>query len=164
MPDPKTEANATRLCMSCGHMYGNHDEHLECCVQGCTCVLFDVAPYHPEYNPDPERRFIEELVAEREGWRARAELAEQTIASACDGALTSGDVAILVSNVDSMGALLGADTPWPTTDVLAKLADAGDHLLHAHDCDTHGWEEIGRAVTVARERLAAYAAKARRAG
>ena len=46
---------------------------------------------------------------------------------------------------------LGLDNPWPLTEVLTRLADAADHLLRDHDCDTHGWEGIGIARDRARE-------------
>jgi hypothetical protein len=39
---------------------------------------------------------------------------------------------------------------WPIQDVLMKLADAVDHLLHDHDCDMHGYETISYAVVAAR--------------
>jgi len=53
-----------------------------------------------------------------------------------------------------LNAFLAMDDPWPTFEVLRKLADAGEHLLRDHDCDVHGWEEIDTAVRIARERLA----------
>lgn len=40
---------------------------------------------------------------------------------------------------------------WPLRDVLTRLADAADHLLIGHDCDLHGWEEVGTARDRARE-------------
>jgi hypothetical protein len=46
---------------------------------------------------------------------------------------------------------LGLDNPWSLTDVLTRLADAADHLLRDHNCDTHGWECIGLARDRARE-------------
>jgi len=50
---------------------------------------------------------------------------------------------------------LGADSPWPLSEVLTRLADAADHLLRDHDCDTYGWEGI----TVARDAARRYAAQ-----
>ena len=44
--------------------------------------------------------------------------------------------------------------PWPDTDVMAKLADAADVLLHRMDYDGHGWEEVQHCMEVAKERLA----------
>jgi hypothetical protein len=49
--------------------------------------------------------------------------------------------------------LIGADTPWPLGEVVKRLADAAEHLLRVHDCDTHGWEGIGQARDAAREYL-----------
>lgn len=53
-------------CLACGHTLAHHDDHLECFAEGCECVLFDVAPYDPipERNPDPTRRYVTELRAE----------------------------------------------------------------------------------------------------
>ena len=53
-----------------------------------------------------------------------------------------------------LDAFLAMDDPWPTFEVLRKLAEAGEHLLRDHDCDVHGWEEIDTAVKLARKRLA----------
>jgi hypothetical protein len=44
-------------------------------------------------------------------------------------------------------------SPWPLRDVLARLADAADHLLHDHDCSAHGHEGVLEAVTQARRIL-----------
>jgi hypothetical protein len=38
-----------------------------------------------------------------------------------------------------------ARDPWPLSDVLRRLCDAADHLLGDHNCDHHGYEEIGAA-------------------
>jgi|SRR5208283_615451 len=43
--------------------------------------------------------------------------------------------------------------PWPLYDVLTRLADAADHLLRDHDCDTHGHEGIKEASEAARRIL-----------
>lgn len=48
----------------------------------------------------------------------------------------------LTSNLRSTGM----DTPWPLHDVLARLIEATEHLLHYHSCDMHGHEEWGAAV------------------
>lgn len=52
-----------------------------------------------------------------------------------------------------------SDTAWPLHDVIAKLADAADHLLNDHACDTHGHEEIGVARDAARRWLTAREAR-----
>lgn len=54
------------------------------------------------------------------------------------------------ADADRLYRILGFDTPWPVVDVLEKLASAAEHLLNDHDCDGHGWEEIGAAVKAAR--------------
>jgi hypothetical protein len=56
-------------------------------------------------------------------------------------------------------AIEAADNAWPLRDVLARLADAAEHLLHDHGCDLHGHEEIRRAVIRAREIRAGLDAK-----
>jgi hypothetical protein len=43
--------------------------------------------------------------------------------------------------------------PWPLRDVLVRLADAAEHLLRDHDCDTHGYEGIKEATQAARRIL-----------
>lgn len=55
----------------------------------------------------------------------------------------------------ALETLIGNDTPWPLADVLARLADAADHLLSVHDCDMQGWEGVGVARDKAREIVAA---------
>ena len=42
-------------------------------------------------------------------------------------------------------------TPWPIHDVLAKLADASDILLHHYNYDGHGYEQIEECVRRARD-------------
>lgn len=37
---------------------------------------------------------------------------------------------------------LGQDEPWPLIDVIKKLCEAADILLHKKDYDGHGWEEM----------------------
>jgi hypothetical protein len=56
-------------------------------------------------------------------------------------------------------AVLGQDRPWPLVDVIAKLADAADHLLRDHDCDHLYYEK----VVAAREHVVAYLANMREA-
>jgi hypothetical protein len=51
-------------------------------------------------------------------------------------------------------AASGETTAWPVRDVLAKLADAAEHLLRGHDCDHHGYEEVDAAADSARAYLA----------
>jgi hypothetical protein len=48
-------------------------------------------------------------------------------------------------------------TAWPLHSVLARLAEAGEHLLDEHDCDGHGHEEVRFAVDAARAMLATVA-------
>lgn len=54
-----------------------------------------------------------------------------------------------------LSRLLALATPWPVQDVLAKLADAADHLLNYHDCDRHGYEGVVAARDAARTIVAA---------
>ncbi len=44
---------------------------------------------------------------------------------------------------------------WPTVDVIAKLAEAAEILLHRCDYDGHGYEEIAACVERAKELLSA---------
>jgi len=43
-----------------------------------------------------------------------------------------------------------AETPWALKDILSKLAEAADILLHQKDYDGHGWEVIQAAMDAAR--------------
>ena len=47
--------------------------------------------------------------------------------------------------------VFGYDTPATVPDLLERLAEAAEHLLHDHDCDLHGWEGVERSVRQARE-------------
>lgn len=47
-----------------------------------------------------------------------------------------------------------SERAWPTRDTLNRLADAADHLLHHHNCDCDGYEEIMAARDSARELVA----------
>jgi len=55
------------------------------------------------------------------------------------------------------GLLLAMDegTPWPTSEVLLKLAEAADILLDGKGYDGHGWELIGEARDRARKQAQA---------
>jgi hypothetical protein len=48
--------------------------------------------------------------------------------------------------------------PWSLRDVLARLADAADHLLDAHCCDAHGYEGVIEARNAARTAVVQLAA------
>jgi hypothetical protein len=53
---------------------------------------------------------------------------------------------------DAIGYLpLDMDQCWPTKDVLDKLIEAAEILLHKHDYDGHGWELIAHAVDRGKE-------------
>lgn len=41
---------------------------------------------------------------------------------------------------EALRSVLAFDQPWNLPDVLDRLANAADHLLTDHGCDTHGWE------------------------
>lgn len=43
---------------------------------------------------------------------------------------------------------------WPLRDVLAKLVEASEILLHQKNYDGHGWEQISHAVDRAKAALA----------
>lgn len=63
--------------------------------------------------------------------------------------------AALVEVTRQRDEALRMDTPWPIPEVLRKLADAADILLHQRNYDGHGHEEIGHARDAARAFLAA---------
>lgn len=43
---------------------------------------------------------------------------------------------------------------WPLPDVLTKLADWCEHLMRAHNCDEHGYEECSFLIPAARQHAA----------
>lgn len=55
---------------------------------------------------------------------------------------------------DTLSLSQGEDSPWPLHEVLAVLVEATEHLLTAHECDTHGHERFVEACRVARQLLA----------
>ncbi|MCX6715010.1 MAG: hypothetical protein NTX72_04295 [Candidatus Uhrbacteria bacterium] len=57
--------------------------------------------------------------------------------------------------------LLGLDQSWTHERVLERLVEAAEHLLHDHDCDFHGHEEIAVCI-VEGKRYAALVAAAHR--
>lgn len=63
-------------------------------------------------------------------------------------------VVSLRAEVARLRALLREDMPWPLRDVVARLADAADHLLCDHSCDAHGHEGVRICVVHARDWLA----------
>ena len=77
----------------------------------------------------------------------------------CEATIASltAQLAARDAEVAKLKAGLGLDRTWPLLDVLAKLADGVEHLLDAHDCDGHGWEEYSRAAKEAREIVASTA-------
>lgn len=50
-------------------------------------------------------------------------------------------------------AAMGLGEPWPTHDVLAKLIEAAEILLHEKNYDGHGWELIEGCVRYGKERI-----------
>lgn len=66
---------------------------------------------------------------------------------------------IAAAQAEARREALAMDQPWSVPDVLAKLADAADHLLSVHDCDHLHYERVYAARDAARGYLAALAAK-----
>ncbi len=96
--------------------------------------------------------------------RELAEIRAHTFGSE-DGYLAHRDRSALLRIVDDLRAelasakaererIIGLGGPWPLTSILARLADASDHLLTDHDCDAHGWEGVTCARDAARALLA----------
>lgn len=53
--------------------------------------------------------------------------------------------------VEAMESAMATADPWPTKDVISKLIEAAELLLHRHDYDGHGYEEIAAAVERAKQ-------------
>ena len=47
--------------------------------------------------------------------------------------------------------VFGLDNPWTLKDVLNKLIEASEILLHKKNYDRHGWEEISHCVKRGKE-------------
>jgi hypothetical protein len=47
--------------------------------------------------------------------------------------------------------ILGLANPWPLIDVLGKLIEATEILLHDKNYDRHGWEEMNHCVIRGKE-------------
>lgn len=54
---------------------------------------------------------------------------------------------------DAIEIILGMATTFPTIDILKRLSDATDTLLHRHDYDGHGWEVIQYSMEAANARI-----------
>lgn len=52
----------------------------------------------------------------------------------------------LAGEHERLRAVLMEHEPWPLRDVLAKLVEAGDILMHEKNYDGHGWEQISHAI------------------
>lgn len=90
---------------------------------------------------DVRRMFREDdLLRELDELRARCDAAERAAATARE-------------ERDALQSVWAMDTPYPLHDVLRILADAADHLLNDHNCDTHGYETITASRNAAREIL-----------
>jgi hypothetical protein len=46
---------------------------------------------------------------------------------------------------------MGHGQPWSVPATLRRLAEAAEHLLDAHGCDAHGYEEVSGSVQRARD-------------
>jgi hypothetical protein len=53
--------------------------------------------------------------------------------------------------VETVREVLPEDSAWPVKDVLTKLVEAAEILLHRYDYDGHGYEEILAAVNAAKQ-------------
>jgi hypothetical protein len=63
---------------------------------------------------------------------------------------TLHDAADVVRGLHVRAMLAAVESPWSLPDVLSKLADAADHLLTDHACDSHGYEGVVQARDAAR--------------
>lgn len=65
------------------------------------------------------------------------------------GSTRSRERRCLVSDSATVAKALLSE-PWSPGQALARLVRAAEHLLHDHDCDTDGYEEVTMAVRAAR--------------
>ena len=68
----------------------------------------------------------------------------------CEGETFNREQANELLPLVSVSLPLDADQTWPTRDVLNKLIEASEILLHKKDYDGHGWEEIAHCVDLAK--------------
>lgn len=62
----------------------------------------------------------------------------------------------LAGKHERLRAVLMEDQAWPLRDVLAKLVEAGEILMHQKNYDGHGWEEISTAIERGKAALLAW--------
>jgi len=94
------------------------------------------------------------VVAESAGVFARFAVQGERDADAVQFAATAAERDALRAERDRLQILHGMYEPWPTRDVLAKLAEAARILFRLHNYDGHGWEQIN-AATLAADRIVA---------
>ena len=118
---------------------------------------------------------IERLTVERDHWRDarrraieagdRLRVERDVFESAATKALAGLAAALTRAEVAErerdearreLTASLALDQAWSMPSVIRRLAEAADHLHHAHDCDHIQWETAHHARAAARAWLAAY--------
>lgn len=55
------------------------------------------------------------------------------------------------SKLAALRETLGNDHPWNVPSTLRRLSDAAEHLLDAHACDAHGYEEVSGSIQRGRD-------------
>jgi hypothetical protein len=142
---------------------------------GCNCESHPIGHPHearmfaaPSEGPTPDAEITTDALAkwsQRQHDRAEAEVGEPfTDEQAAKLRAWAKDMDLrrareLVAEADGVPLPVPAQEAelakrFPVADVLRILADAADHLLKDHDCDTDGWELIGSARDAARLHLA----------
>jgi hypothetical protein len=68
----------------------------------------------------------------------------------CNAATAAIAAALEAVERETRSDILLMGEPFSMPDVVEKLCGAVDHLLGAHNCDSHGWEELQTAACAAR--------------
>lgn len=84
---------------------------------------------------------------------AVTEAGRETLTERILKALPPAPSSVRVLDLVTVQDALGLTEPWNTVEVIKKLIEAAEILLHEKDYDGHGWEEIAGCVRYGKERI-----------
>jgi hypothetical protein len=144
--DPNGDKNC--VCARC-RAEEDHDFDAEPNVRFDRCGRMIEPPKKKRFNLELLPVSVEKLKASRKRLRATSD------AEVIRRALDLLDV-VSEHHINGGRTVLAPahrNDPWPDDDIIAKLCEGVDILLHKRDYDGHGYEELQHAMETARERL-----------